>query len=168
MRLLNSVLLALSTLSLPLSSLAQTNPVDPSYTGSVWYTTLTVTSLETYLPSATTFVNNGKTYTVTEATTITITDCSACSVSYPVVTSTISGLTLSPSSSASVPALTTAPYNNGTTTTPTIASTGSYSVSGSATGSAPVVSFTGAALRIDGSGSMVALVGAVLGVVGML
>lgn len=75
------------------------------------YTTLTVTSLETYCPSATSTVVNGKTYTVTtvcfipqtmnqpsstytrltnsnQATTLTITDC-PCLVSYPVTTSTL-------------------------------------------------------------------------------
>lgn len=34
-----------------------------------------VTALTTYCPEPTTFEQNGKTYTVTEATTLTITDC---------------------------------------------------------------------------------------------
>lgn len=39
------------------------------------YETLTTTAFTTYCPYATTIVQNSKTYTVTEATTLTITDC---------------------------------------------------------------------------------------------
>ncbi|THZ06365.1 hypothetical protein D6C95_02437, partial [Aureobasidium pullulans] len=39
------------------------------------YTTEIVTALTTYCPAATTVVQNGKTYTVSSATTLTITDC---------------------------------------------------------------------------------------------
>ncbi|TID17200.1 hypothetical protein CANINC_004059 [Pichia inconspicua] len=40
-----------------------------------------VTALTTYCPEPTTFEQNGKTYTVTEATTLTITDC-PCTVTH--------------------------------------------------------------------------------------
>ncbi|KAH7123036.1 hypothetical protein EDB81DRAFT_813472 [Dactylonectria macrodidyma] len=56
-------------------------------TGGVVYTTEVVTSLTTYCPAATTLTYGDKTYTVTEATTLTITDC-PCTVSKPVYTKT--------------------------------------------------------------------------------
>ncbi|KAI5205098.1 hypothetical protein E4T39_03312 [Aureobasidium subglaciale] len=49
------------------------------------YTTQTVTALTTYCPAATTVVQNGKTYTVSSATTLTITDC-PCTIVKPVAT----------------------------------------------------------------------------------
>ncbi|BAO38885.1 protein SED1 [Kluyveromyces marxianus] len=49
-------------------------PVSPEST--VWTTEVeTVTELTTYCPLPTTITTNGKTYTVSEATTLTITDC---------------------------------------------------------------------------------------------
>lgn len=39
------------------------------------YTTIVVTALTTYCPFATEVTHNGVTYTVTEETTLTITDC---------------------------------------------------------------------------------------------
>lgn len=46
------------------------------YEAPVEYTTTeVVTSYETYCPGPTTIVEGGNTYTVTEATTLTITDC---------------------------------------------------------------------------------------------
>lgn len=46
------------------------------------YVTEVVTEFTTYCPEATTFTTNGKTYTVTEATTLTITDC-PCTLIHP-------------------------------------------------------------------------------------
>ena len=43
--------------------------------GTVAYTTIVTTAYTTYCPYATEVVQNGKTYTVTEAITLTITDC---------------------------------------------------------------------------------------------
>jgi len=51
----------------------------------VSYTTEIVTALTTYCPYATTVENNGVTYTITEATTLTITNC-PCTVTKPVTT----------------------------------------------------------------------------------
>lgn len=52
-----------------------TNTVTPQATSPGAYVTQIVTSLETYCPSPTTLTYNSKTYTVTEPTTLTVTDC---------------------------------------------------------------------------------------------
>ncbi|KAF4493627.1 clock-controlled 6 (CCG-6) [Fusarium agapanthi] len=51
----------------------------------VTYTTEVVTAYTTYCPGPTEIVHGDKTYTVTEATTLTITDC-PCTVTKPVIT----------------------------------------------------------------------------------
>ncbi|KAJ6783519.1 hypothetical protein PWT90_02050 [Aphanocladium album] len=51
-------------------------------TGEVVWTTEIVTAYTTYCPAPTTVVVNNKTHTVTEATTLTITDC-PCTISKP-------------------------------------------------------------------------------------
>ncbi|OAA55639.1 hypothetical protein ISF_07744 [Cordyceps fumosorosea ARSEF 2679] len=51
-------------------------------TGEVVWTTEVVTAYTTYCPAPTTVVVNNKTHTVTEATTLTITDC-PCTISKP-------------------------------------------------------------------------------------
>jgi len=55
------------------------------------YTTVYTTAFTTYCPEATTFEFNSKTYTVTEATSVTITDCpdGACTVVKPIHSSTV-------------------------------------------------------------------------------
>jgi hypothetical protein len=55
----------------------------PSQNGTVAYTTEVVTALTTYCPAATQLTHNGKTYTVTSATTLTITNC-PCTITKPV------------------------------------------------------------------------------------
>jgi hypothetical protein len=67
---------AAAVLAFALSALAASNSWDmwPS-NGTVAYTTIVTTAYTTYCPYATEVVQNGKTYTVTEATTLTITDC---------------------------------------------------------------------------------------------
>jgi hypothetical protein len=52
------------------------------------YTTEVVTSYETYCPGPTTITHGESTYTVTEATTLTITDC-PCTIVKPVTTSSV-------------------------------------------------------------------------------
>jgi hypothetical protein len=54
----------------------------------VTYTTEVVTAYTTYCPSATEIVHGSSTYTVTEPTTLTISDC-PCTVSMPVYTSSV-------------------------------------------------------------------------------
>jgi len=50
---------------------------------SVTYTTEIVTAITTYCPGPTTLTHGGSTYTVTEATTLTISDC-PCTIKVPV------------------------------------------------------------------------------------
>lgn len=59
----------------PTESSSEVYPVYPTETPSDVYTTKVVTELTTYCPSATEVTYGTKTYTVTEATTLTITDC---------------------------------------------------------------------------------------------
>ncbi|KAF2725205.1 hypothetical protein K431DRAFT_281162 [Polychaeton citri CBS 116435] len=73
--------LALS-LGLAGASMAQ-NGTYPYPTSGVGYTTEVVTAYTTYCPLPTTVVpGNGKTYTVTSATTLTVLDC-PCTISHP-------------------------------------------------------------------------------------
>jgi len=56
--------------------------------GNVTYTTEVVTAYTTYCPEPTTLTHGDKTYTVTKATTLTISDC-PCTISRPVTTATV-------------------------------------------------------------------------------
>jgi hypothetical protein len=109
--------------------------------GNVTYTTEVVTALTTYCPYATSLTHNGKTYTITEATTLTITDC-PCTVTKPITTT-------------STVVCTTSGYSNSTTSV--AAPTGGYT---------PTT--TPASLPTAGAGKAVALSGAGLaGVLGL-
>jgi hypothetical protein len=80
------------------------------YNGTVVYTTEVHTAYTTVCPASTELTFNGVTYTATESTTLTITNC-PCTIIKPVTTS-------------SVVAPTTAPvYTNATTAAPTVAPT---------------------------------------------
>ncbi|TLS24916.1 hypothetical protein PpBr36_08407 [Pyricularia pennisetigena] len=58
--------------------------------GTQVYVTEVVTALTTYCPVATQITAGGKTYTITSATTLTITDCpTGCTVTKPVYTSKV-------------------------------------------------------------------------------
>ena len=70
------------------SSSVDVHPVPTSTYYDTIYTTDVVEHYETYCPEPTEVVYNKKTYTVTEATTLTIVDC-PCTVTRPVVTSVI-------------------------------------------------------------------------------
>ena len=70
------------------SSSVDVHPVETSTHYDTVYTTDVVEHYETYCPEPTEVVYNQKTYTVTEATTLTIVDC-PCTVTRPVVTSVI-------------------------------------------------------------------------------
>ncbi|KAI1108999.1 hypothetical protein F5Y14DRAFT_47146 [Nemania sp. NC0429] len=108
----------------------------PAYSAApnVTYTTSVVSSYETYCPGPTQITYGTNTYSVTEATTLTITDC-PCTVSVPVyTTSSVIYSTCSSSSSSSAPAYPTFtvpvyPSSNNTaptypTTTPAVPTTG--------------------------------------------
>ncbi|KAI2639959.1 hypothetical protein GGS21DRAFT_388525 [Xylaria nigripes] len=60
-------------------------PAYPAAANVTSYTTQVVTSYETYCPGPTQITYGTNTYTITEATTLTITDC-PCTVSVPVLT----------------------------------------------------------------------------------
>lgn len=116
----------------------------------VTYTTEVVTALTTYCPMATEIVHGGTTYTVTEATTLTITDC-PCTVTKPVTT--ISSVICNTCSS----------FANTTAAAPT-----TYVPSG--TGALPTTTATGAPSSVPtaGAGKVAALSGGALaGLLGM-
>ncbi|ROW13346.1 hypothetical protein VPNG_05461 [Cytospora leucostoma] len=103
----------------------------------VTYTTEVVTAVTTFCPAATEITHAGTTYTITEATTLTITDC-PCTITKPVTTvASVACVTCAaPSSSAPV-------YTNGTGSYPTTgvapslpAGTGGVPVGGGSTGGA--------------------------------
>ncbi|KAF2198486.1 hypothetical protein GQ43DRAFT_434228 [Delitschia confertaspora ATCC 74209] len=110
------------------------------------YVTEVVTAYTTYCPAPTEIVHGSETYTVTEATTLTITNC-PCTITKPASPSTPvvvpTSAPVAPSSGAPVvpvvPSGAPAPYPNGTTPAYTPPAVGT----GSATGAPP--KFTGAA-----------------------
>ncbi|KAK9388189.1 acid phosphatase [Lipomyces mesembrius] len=83
-----------------------------SGTNRVTYITETVTDYTTYCPYATVFTQGSKTYTVTEATTLTITDCPC------TLTHTVTGSTSVPVSTASTAS--SKVYTTVTTTSPVV------------------------------------------------
>jgi len=107
------------------------------------YTTEVLTAYTTVCPAATSFSINGVTYTVTESTTLTITNC-PCTIVKPV-------------STTSVVAATT-PYANATTAVKT--SVGTTSVKATATPTPSTITTSGAnkAFALSGA-SLVGLLG---------
>merc|ERR1712070_883065 len=142
------------------------------------YVTDVVTAYTTYCPEPTKITHKGETYTVSEATTLTITNCpSGCTVTKPASSAVVSSAPVVPETTAPVetaPVETTpvampmpsagAPYPsaNGTTTAPYApgvpAGTGS-----SATGSSTAPAYTGAANQayLSASAGFLALFGLV-------
>ncbi|KAL8418041.1 hypothetical protein RB594_001594 [Gaeumannomyces avenae] len=103
----------------------------------VTYTTEVVTALTTYCPEPTQITHGGKTYTITKATTLTITDC-PCTVSKPVTTSKIVECkTCNQTSPVAPPPAVTTPVGTGSIippkpTTPVAAGAGKAALSGAA------------------------------------
>jgi len=118
----------------------------------VSYTTEVYTEYTTVCPAATELTYNGVTYTATESTTLTITNC-PCTVVKPVTTSSyVYCATCTPVAPTYTPVY---PTTNGTTTAPavTVAPTGSYSAAPTATqtqvaanGANQAMAFSGASL----------------------
>ncbi|KAK9477475.1 hypothetical protein V1514DRAFT_333763 [Lipomyces japonicus] len=110
-------------------------------------TTEVVTAYTTYCPYSTTFVENNKTYTVTEATTLTITNC-PCTRTSVYTTSTV---TVCPPSSKSVlPSASASVSSSSNVTTEHITATKTKTKHITPTGNAttttpPIHTFTGAA-----------------------
>ncbi|EFX04679.1 hypothetical protein CMQ_1607 [Grosmannia clavigera kw1407] len=123
-----------------------------SAASNVTYTTEVVTALTTFCPEATVLTHAGKTYTITEATTLTITDC-PCTLTKPLTTSTTVSCTTTPAAPAWTVSAAPSPYSNGTTV-----------AKGSATGSyvptstpSTVTAGAGKAAALSGAGLAMAL-----------
>jgi hypothetical protein len=128
-------------------------------TASAWassnvsYTTEVVTAFTTYCPEATTLSFNGQNYTVTESTTLTITNC-PCTVSKPVYTTSSVVCTTCAPTTAPVYSNTTSPAS----TAPTVPlSTGATSASATPTPST-ITSNGGKVMAVSGAG-LAALLG---------
>jgi hypothetical protein len=120
--------------------------VSASYNATVVYTTEVVTDYTTVCPASTEISFNGVTYTATESTTLTITNC-PCTIVKPVTTS-------------SVVAPTSAPvYSNTTVAATTAASTkvvGTTSVKASASATPSTITASGANKAFALSGASLA------------
>ncbi|KAI9848461.1 MAG: hypothetical protein M1837_000256 [Sclerophora amabilis] len=138
------------------ASASYSNATIPSGTGShPVYTTEVLTAFTTYCPSPTEIVHSSKTYTVTEATTLTITDC-PCTVTKPISSAVVTYCPTCPPTGSDVPAVPiptgSVSYSNGTvpivpptpTSVPGAASSSVAPTAGTTTGAA-APTFTGAA-----------------------
>jgi len=81
-----------SVVAAALALVAGTNAYAYKNTTAPAYVTEVVTAYTTYCPEPTKITHGGKTYTVTKATTLTITDC-PCTVTKPVSTAIVSSCT---------------------------------------------------------------------------
>jgi hypothetical protein len=124
-----------------------------AWKSNVTYTTEVVTAYTTYCPAPTEITHGGKTYTVTEATTLTITNC-PCTITKPITTT------------SSVICHTCTSYQNSTSAVvvvPTTTPVGTGSVPTTTKGPAPTTS-----LATAGAGKAAALSGGALaGVLGL-
>ncbi|KAI0904434.1 hypothetical protein F4824DRAFT_256774 [Ustulina deusta] len=133
----------------------------PAYSAApnVTYTTKVVTAYETYCPGPTQITYGTNTYTVTEATTLTITDC-PCTVSVPVyTTSSVACSTCSSSTFAPVyPTLSVPSYPSANSSTVAVpATTPEVTVTG---GVYPTTTPTSSPIPTAGAGKVATLSGA--------
>ncbi|KAK4121125.1 hypothetical protein N657DRAFT_648497 [Parathielavia appendiculata] len=127
-----------------------------SATPSVTYTTEIVTAITTYCPAPTTVTYGGSTYTVTEATTLTISDC-PCTIKKPVtVTSSVICHSCPSSTSTYAPSFQT----SATSSTKSVGTVTRSAPTFSATTSSPPIATAGAGKAAALSG------GALAGVLG--
>lgn len=144
------------------------------------YTTEVVTAFTTYCPAATEVTHGGVTYSVTEATTLTITNCpNGCTVTKPVATAPAStpyspvttseaesSVEVAPTpysseaASSPVAPVPVYPTNNGTVPAPAPSGTGSYT---SATEGSPIPEQTG-----NGASTLSAGAAGILAVFGLV
>ncbi|KAK6950865.1 hypothetical protein Daesc_007393 [Daldinia eschscholtzii] len=136
-------------------------------TSATQYTTEVVTSYETYCPGPTQITYGTNTYTVTEPTTLTITDC-PCTISKPIyTTSSVSCATCAPAPSypvqtpPSYPTTAPAPPSYPNNTAPVNTPSQPYP-----TGGAPAPSYPATPIPTAGAGKAAAISGA--GLVGLL
>lgn len=116
-------------------------------TASNHYTTEVVTKFTTYCPHATSLTLGNHTYTVTSATTLTITDC-PCTITKPYTTATAGPITSSAvASTGRLPANSSMVYPTGSMTVPSslVASASATGGAANATGSSIAPIQTGAA-----------------------
>jgi len=110
----------------------------------VTYTTKTVTALTTYCPGPTEITHGATTYTITEATTLTITDC-PCTVVVPVTTtSAVVCHTCTSYANTTAPAPTT--YSTKTTPAGTISATVTKPTTLATAGAGKAAALSGAGL----------------------
>ncbi|RYP57274.1 hypothetical protein DL769_009587 [Monosporascus sp. CRB-8-3] len=136
------------------AALALAAGVSASYPigGNVTYATEVVTSYETYCPGPTTLTYGQTTYTISSATTLTITDCpGGCTVTKPIyTTSAVKCTTCSEAPTSDVPVYPTetpvypteVPTTDAPTTYPTVAPPTSYpntTIATSVTSESPVI-----------------------------
>ncbi|KAH7148611.1 hypothetical protein EDB81DRAFT_883024 [Dactylonectria macrodidyma] len=117
-----------------------------SAASNVSYVTEVVDVYTTYCPAATEITHGGKTYTVTEATTLTITDC-PCTITKPVIATSSVICHDCGHSNSTVPAV-----------VPTTTATGSYATPTGSTPSEVPASGAGKVAVLSGAG-LAALVG---------
>lgn len=150
--------------------------------GNVTYTTEVVTAYETYCPGPTTITYGQKTYTVSKATTLTITDC-PCTISKPVYTTSKGSTTaattgpttapttyatVTPPSSKPTTAVPTTYYPTGNSTLTTVKPTGGATTPTTYAPGSPSGTPTGTAIPTAGAGKAAAMSGAGLaGVLGL-
>lgn len=146
--------------------------------GNVTYTTEVVTAYETYCPGPTTITYGQKTYTVSKATTLTITDC-PCTISKPVYTTSKGSTTaattapttyatVTPPSSKPTTAVPTTYYPTGNSTLTTVKPTGGATTPTTYAPGSPSGTPTGTAIPTAGAGKAAAISGAGLaGVLGL-
>ena len=98
------------------ASVAPVSSAAPASSAAPVYTTEVVTAYTTFCPEATEITHGGITYTATEATTLTITDCpGGCTVTKPISSALASPVYSTPASSPVAPV----PYPSGNATVPT-------------------------------------------------
>ncbi|KAL1310749.1 hypothetical protein AAFC00_001001 [Neodothiora populina] len=112
----------------------------------VAYVTEVVTAFTTYCPVATTLTHGSKTYTVSEATTLTITDC-PCTVTKPA------------SSPVAPVAVSSAPYAYSNGTTAAVTPAGTAAASGTQSGGKTTSTFAGAAAANQAGMGLAAIMG---------
>lgn len=137
------------------SVLALATAATAAYTnGTVVYTTEVFTAYTTVCPAATELTFNGKTYTATTSTTLTITNC-PCTVIKPVTTSSVVYCNTCSAPSSAVYVNSTTPAGTVTATHTKVTSVGTTSVKTSPTatptnlitsGAGKTVAFSGASL----------------------
>jgi len=143
---------------------AAATAVSAGYNGTVVYTTDIVTAYTTYCPEATSITLGASTYTVSEATTLTITDC-PCTIVKPVTTSSV--VICSTCSSAPVVPTSAPVYVNSTSVAATSTSAGAVGTSSVATSAGTSATASPSPITASSGNKAAALSGASLaGLVG--